>query len=260
MTAWAVPAAPRIRGSLYLEMHEEFERRLSGREILEDVRTRTADLAGIGIDVQELEDGPPVGKPVQIQFSGNDKALLAPVVARVRDYLDNEVEGLRDIEDTRSLPGVEWKLSVDRAQAALYNADVSLVGIAVQLVTNGVWVGEYRPDTADDAVDIRVRYPASARGLSALDDLKISTPKGLVPISNFVRREAVPNLDASNASPAVGDVHPRQRRPGVLATTVGESRRGSRHRTDHASHRFGAQEESRSPCLHHRRPWRCPCC
>ena len=183
-------------GSLYLEMHEEFERRLSGWEILEEVRARTADLAGIGVDVQELEDGPPVGKPVQIQFTGNDKALLGPVVARVRDYLDNEVEGLRDIEDTRSLPGVEWKLNVDRAQAALYNADVSLVGIAVQLVTNGVWVGEYRPDTADDAVDIRIRYPASARGLSALDDLKISTPKGLVPISNFVRREAVPNLDA----------------------------------------------------------------
>ena len=183
-------------GSLYVEMHEEFERRLSGWEILEEVRVRTADLAGIGIDVQELEDGPPVGKPVQIQFSGDDKALLGPVVARVRDYLDNEVEGLRDIEDTRSLPGVEWKLSVDRAQAALYNADVSLVGIAVQLVTNGVWVGEYRPDTADDAVDIRVRYPASARGLGALDDLTISTPKGLVPISNFVRREAVPNLDA----------------------------------------------------------------
>ena len=177
-------------------MHEEFERRLSGREILEEVRRRTADLAGIGVDVQEQEDGPPVGKPVQIQFSGNDKALLGPVVARVRDYLDNEVQGLRDIEDTRSLPGIEWKLSVDRAQAALYNADVSLVGIAVQLVTNGVWIGEYRPDTADDAVDIRIRYPASARGLGALDDLKISTPKGLVPISNFVQREAVPNLDA----------------------------------------------------------------
>ena len=165
-------------------------------EILEEVRTRTADLAGIGVDVQELEDGPPVGKPVQIQFSAGDKALLGPVVARVRDYLDNEVDGLRDIEDTRSLPGVEWKLNVDRAQAALYNADVSLVGVAVQLVTNGVWVGEYRPDTADDAVDIRVRYPSSARGLSALDELKISTPRGLVPISNFVQREAVPNLDS----------------------------------------------------------------
>ena len=38
---------------------------------------------------------------------------------------------IRDIDDTRSLPGVEWELSVDRAQAAIYGADVSQVGIAV---------------------------------------------------------------------------------------------------------------------------------
>ena len=85
---------------------------------------------------------------------------------------------------------------MDRAQAAFYNADVSLVGIAVQLVTNGVKVGEYRPSSADDVVDIRVRYPTAARGVSALDELKITTAKGRVPISNFVRRAAVPNVDA----------------------------------------------------------------
>ena len=131
-----------------------------------------------------------------MQFAADDKTLIGPVVKRVRDYMDSEVDGLRDIEDTRSLPGVEWEISVDRAQAALYNADVSLVGRAVELVTNGVLVGEYRPDSADDAVDIRVRYPSSARGLSALDDLRIATSNGLVPISNFVRRDAVPNLDS----------------------------------------------------------------
>ena len=183
-------------GSMFLEMHEEFERRMSGYEILERVRETTADLSGIGVDVQKLENGPPVGKPVQIQFSANDKALLEPVVAQVREHMDTAVRGLRDTEDTRSLPGIEWELTVDRAQAALYNADVSLVGIAVQLVTNGVKVGEYRPDTADDAVDIRVRYPSDARGLGALDELKITTANGLVPISNFVRRTAVPNLDS----------------------------------------------------------------
>ena len=183
-------------GSMFIEMHEEFERELTGYEIIEEVRRRTADLAGIGIDVQKLEDGPPVGKPVQIQFSANDKTLIEPVVAQVRQYMDSEVDGLRDVEDTRSLPGIEWQLAVDRAQAALYNADVSLVGVAVQLVTNGVKVGEYRPDSADDAVDIRVRYPSDARGLSALDDLKITTTKGLVPISNFVQRTAAPMLDS----------------------------------------------------------------
>jgi multidrug efflux pump len=57
-------------------------------------------------------------------------------------------------------------------------------------------VGEYRPDRADDAVDIRVRYPTEDRGIGTLDDLKISTQRGLVPISNFVSREPAPNVDA----------------------------------------------------------------
>jgi len=61
-------------------------------------------------------------------------------------------------------------------------------------VTNGVKVGEYRPDRADDAVDIRVRYPSAQRGIMALNTLNISTPTGLVPLSNFVTLEPMPNV------------------------------------------------------------------
>ena len=182
-------------GSFFVELHDENERARKGVEIFAEVRERTAHLAGISVEVQKMEQGPPVGKPIQIQFSSYDRHLLEPAVTRIREYMD-QVPEIIDIDDTRSLPGIEWKLTVDRAQAALYGADVSQVGIAVQLITNGVKVGEYRPDKADDAVDIRVRYPLDERGISALDELKITTPNGLVPISNFVRREPAPNVDA----------------------------------------------------------------
>ena len=191
-----LPTAADTVGLMFLEFHDGSERRLSGEAILERARHATADLAGIIVEVRSMEQGPPVGKPIQIQFSSADKDLLDPVVARVRAHIDANVRGLRDVEDSRPLPGVEWRLAVDRAQAALYGADVALVGVAVQLVTGGVKVGEYRPDSADDAVDIRVRYPADARGLAALDELKVTTPGGLVPIGNFVRRTAAPNVDA----------------------------------------------------------------
>ncbi|MDE0692019.1 MAG: efflux RND transporter permease subunit [Gammaproteobacteria bacterium] len=187
--------APDIIGSLNFELHPPDERDMSGREILELLRQRTADLAGILVEVREQEEGPPVGKPVQIQFSSNNAELLDPVVRRVREHLDTKVDGLRDIEDTRAVPGVEWRLAVDRAQAALYGADVTLVGVGVQLVTAGVKVGEYRPDTADDAVDIRVRFPSDSRGLAALDDLTINTTRGRVPISNFVTRTPAAYVD-----------------------------------------------------------------
>ena len=86
------------------------------------------------------------GKPIALQFTSPDREALTPVVERVKDYMLNEVEGLRDLEDTLPLGALEWELSVDRARAALYGADVTTVGLTAQLLTTGVKLGEYRPD------------------------------------------------------------------------------------------------------------------
>ena len=93
-----------------------------------------------------------------------------------------------NIDDTRPLPGIEWQIKVDRAEAARFGADVSLVGAMVQLVTNGIKIGEYRPDDSDDEIDIRVRYPEASRSLAQIDELRIPSDRGLVPISTFVER------------------------------------------------------------------------
>ncbi len=182
-------------GQMFLELHDEDLREQSATEIFEAIRQRTRDYAGVAVEIEKLEQGPPTGKPIVLEFSSHNRTLLEPAVTRVVEYMQEGMEGLRDIDDTRSLPGVEWKLTVDRAQAAIYGADVSQVGIAVQLITNGVKVGEYRPDRADDGVDIRVRYPAEYRGINALDELKIATANGLVPISNFVSKSPAANVD-----------------------------------------------------------------
>ena len=184
-----------IIGTIFFEWTEESDRNRSAAAVMEEIRQRTDHLAGLSLDIRGLEPGPPTGKPIKIEFASHNQELLEPAVASTRQFMESRVAGLRDIEDTRSLPGIEWRLGVDRAQAALYGADVFQVGVAVQLVTNGLKVGEYRPSKSDDAVDIRVRYPDRFRHLSMLDELKVNTDKGLVPISNFVQRTPAPNVD-----------------------------------------------------------------
>ena len=49
-----------------------------------------------------------------------------------------EVDGLAGILTTPAPSLVLSLFNVDRAQAAIYGADVGQVGIAVQLVTNGI--------------------------------------------------------------------------------------------------------------------------
>ena len=205
-------------GSIFLELHEQKDRVLSGSDILEQARQRTAHLAGIELEVQRFEGGPPVGKPVQLEFAARNGALLDPAVARVREWIDANVEGLRDVADTRSLPGLEWRLDVDRSQAARYGANVTTVGTVVQMVTSGLKIAEYRPFDAEAEVDIRVRFPIEYRGLSMLDALRIPTPDGAVPLSSFVTQSAIPNVDTIQRVNGIRVEYIRANvAPGVLA-------------------------------------------
>ena len=73
--------------------------------------------------------------------------------------------------------------------AGRFGADITSIGATVQLVTNGILVDEYRPDDAEDEVDIRVRFPEDFRTLDQIDQLKVQTAQGLAPLSSFVSRE-----------------------------------------------------------------------
>jgi multidrug efflux pump len=172
-----------------------WDKRRKADEILEDVRTRTRDLVGIQIEPRKPDPGPPIGKPIRIEFSSRHPDLLANAVADVRSLMENQ-PGIINIEDSRPLPGIEWQIIVDRAEAARFGADVALVGAMVQLVTNGIKIGEYRPDDSDDEIDIRVRYPEESRSLAQIDELRIPSAQGPVPISTFVKR--VPAQKVSN--------------------------------------------------------------
>jgi multidrug efflux pump len=159
-----------------------------GRITEQKIRDELVGVPGVRTEVRKLEQGPPVGKDLQVAVRSNDGAALMQAAAQVRALVDS-MDGLREVEDSRPLPGIEYQLEVDRAQAGKFGVDVSQVGAAVQLVTNGILVGRYRPDDALDEIDIRVRLPESERSVQALDRLRIATPNGQVPLAQFVERK-----------------------------------------------------------------------
>ena len=179
-------AAEDLIGSVTLNFVEWDERRKAD-VILREIRESVSGLAGIRIQTRKAEDGPQQGKPIAIELSSRFPEILETATGRVREALES-IDGVFNVEDTRPLPGIEWQIDVDRAQAAKFGADITLVGNMIQLVTNGIKIGEYRPDDAEDEIDIRVRYPYDSRSLDQIDTLRIPTNEGLIPISNFVKR------------------------------------------------------------------------
>lgn len=163
------------------------EQGYNGRETEVEIRETLAAMPAVRGEVKKLEQGPPVGKDVEMVLRSNQPDVLLQVASQVRAHLDG-MDGLHEIDDSRPLPGIEYRLDVDRAQAGKFGVDVAQVGSAVQLVTNGILIGRYRPDDALDELDIRVRLPESERSIQALDRLRIATPGGQVPLAQFVTR------------------------------------------------------------------------
>lgn len=183
-------SAPDNIGSINIELID-WEQRRKADQIIADLRQELKSLAGVRLEFAANEGGPEGGgKPINIQIS-------APA-NRLSDAVDELVEIMRtqgtfiEISDNRPLPGVEWRIQVDREEAARYGADVALIGNAIQMITSGIRVAGYRPDDATDELDIRVRYPVELRNLDQISNLRVPTRQGLVPISNFVSISPAP--------------------------------------------------------------------
>jgi multidrug efflux pump len=181
-------------GELNLEMSAYSDRR-PWPEIEADIRSLTADIPGIKVEPRKIEGGPPTGKDITLQISASDYDQVLAVTRQMRRHFDT-IDGLLDVEDDTPLPGIEWELKIDREEAGRYQAGIGSVGSMIQLVTNGVMIGKYRPNDADDEVEIRVRLPQSERSLDRFDALKLRTENGQVPITNFVTRQARPKVSS----------------------------------------------------------------
>ncbi len=166
-------------------------------DIIADIRESIAGIPGIFTEVVSIANGPPIGKDMEVQLTADDPELLQTVTRKVRQKFES-LEGLFEVEDTLPLPGIEWEMTVNQAEAGRLGLDVSRIGAAVQLITEGTLAAQYRPLDNDEEVDIRIRYPQSSRDLRELQTLRIQTPQGSVPLTSVVDIKAKPKLDQIN--------------------------------------------------------------
>ena len=203
-------------GSISLE-YNDWNMRRPSIVILEEILNATKSIKGIKVETREQEGGPSSGKPVNIKLTSSNKNLLILESEKLKKFIDNYPD-LMNIEDNLPAPGIEWEINVDRKQASKFGVNINSIGNVIKLATNGLKLGEYRPDDSNDSIPMYLRYPNEGRTLDTINNLRISTQNGLVPISNFVDIKAantkgnIVRVDSKNAINIQADV-----KPGVFA-------------------------------------------
>jgi multidrug efflux pump len=141
------------------------------------------DIAGADIKVEKQEDGPPSGKPVNIELVGPEveqlKVLAEGVVQRLKaSPVYTRLEGLNN-DMTAGRP--ELVIEVDRERAALYELSTSQIGNTIRTAIQGAEAAKFRQ--GKDEYDIVVRLAESYRNdLESLRDLTVMVDGRQVPL------------------------------------------------------------------------------
>ncbi|QDZ09706.1 efflux RND transporter permease subunit [Devosia ginsengisoli] len=183
---------PDTIGNFQLQL-VNYNNRVKAEEIFADIRERVAGFAGLDIQVLAAENGPPAGKDINLRVESTNYDDLVPVVAAIREHIES-MPNTVDVEDGRPSPGIDWQITIDRNEAGKYGIGVRELAPYVQLVTSGVNLGTYRDAETGKELDIKVRLPEEERTFDALDSMRIATQQGMIPVSNFIERTAVPKV------------------------------------------------------------------
>ncbi len=199
-------------GSISLE-YSDWNKRRQSKVILNEILNEAKKIKGIKVESREQEGGPPTGKPINIKLTSSNKNLLLLESEKLKKFIETYPD-LMNIEDNLPAPGIEWEINVDRKQASKFDVNIRSIGNVIKLATNGLKLGEYRPDDSDDSIPLYLRYPNEGRTLDTIDNLRISTQNGMVPISNFVKITAsntsgnIVRVNSKNAINIQADVKP----------------------------------------------------
>jgi multidrug efflux pump len=158
---------------------------------VERERVRTRLLARLDNDfpalrgrVSRLENGPPVGFPIQFRVSGED-------IAKVRSIAREVAAVMREDRDTDSVQ-FDWdeptkvvRLAIDQNKARVLGFSSQDVASFLNSAVSGVTVTNYRD--GDKLIDVVVRgVPAERAALSSLKDLALPSKNGkAVPITQI---------------------------------------------------------------------------
>jgi multidrug efflux pump len=152
------------------------------------LRTFVSDFPALRGRVSRLENGPPVGFPVQFRVSGDDIARVRAIARDVRTAMETSPD-LVNVQFDWDEPSKVVRLVVDQNKARVLGISSQELAQFLNNSVSGLTVTQFRE--RDKLIDVVLRGAASERAqLSFLKDLSIPSRNGkAVPITQIADLE-----------------------------------------------------------------------
>ncbi len=130
---------------------------VSTREILNEIRGSIKNYAGVKIFVDKNADGPPMGKPINLEIRGDNIDTLVTLTARVKALVNNlPIEGIEGLNADVNIGKPELLINIDRAAARRYELSTYSISDALRTSVFGKEVSKYKDGEDEHSIMLRL--------------------------------------------------------------------------------------------------------
>ncbi|MFW5975050.1 MAG: efflux RND transporter permease subunit, partial [Bacteroidota bacterium] len=143
---------------------------------VDELRKAMEGIPGTEITVTEEENGPPTGKPVNIEISGDEFSELIPITENLKAYIEElQIPGIEELKMDIEPNTPELVVNINRDKASMLGISTGQLGSTLRTALNGKEISKIRD--GEDEYDIRLRLMEDYRDdLESLMNLKIMLP------------------------------------------------------------------------------------
>ena len=125
-------------------------------------RTALQNIPGAEIVVDKIKMGPPTGKPINFEISGEDLTELASTADKFKRFVDSlQIGGIEELKSDFASTKPELVIMLDRERANTDGITAGMVGDEIKTGVLGTEVSKYRE--GEDQYSIMVRFKESQR-------------------------------------------------------------------------------------------------
>lgn len=134
----------------------QYRRGIMTSDVMEEIRKIVKGIPGIQVTVDKNNDGPPTGKPINIEIIGDDYNALIAQAENIKGYINSKnIGGIEELKLDVEVGKPEYLIQVDRKKARRFNVSTYQIGSTLRTALFGQEVSTFKD--GEDDFDIVVR-------------------------------------------------------------------------------------------------------
>ncbi|MGE5317501.1 MAG: efflux RND transporter permease subunit, partial [Chloroflexota bacterium] len=135
---------------------------INTNDYLERIRKEIRDIPGAEVYTSKESAGPPTGKPINIEITGEDMASLIHDAAAFKSYLDSiQIPGIAELKSDFLENNPEIDIKIDRERANHEGLSTGQIGMELRTAVFGNEVSKFKD--VEDEYPIQLRYSKDTR-------------------------------------------------------------------------------------------------